>query len=600
MPMNFIYCQYVQMQRTRVNLKFLLPILVALLVVVQFKFFHQFLILLPSLPYRLKTLSAAIQIVNDDDILNTSSSSSSTTTTATTMTMTTTVTAERQINSPTAIAADDSFVVSTFIIPEVPDRSIGEMLRAIIPNANNSFPLSSCSPTSQYKIVITRRSATSTSRAFPNKAGAGVAHGDTHHNETTNATTDTASSSFVEEQWTVESYDEYGQRKTQGGDEFHISFLHDGILTSTKTNITVSAIAIPKDNNDGTYSLDFMSPSLSPDYCMTTNNNKVVCSSSRGTLKLDMVYTCSIGRMTRPSKDHWKHGGYLQKKTYILDNITAPTSITKFEGPSKHLQPQLVDLAKFDKVICFGDSLLSNMCGLWWNKYIYKKPNLEVKGNFGSSIRSDLLLNETFPILEETHGKDLRNVNVSTAIILGSAAWEMSANLGPYPGHFFNDSLAMYHDLVVGVRERYPNVTVVWKSPEAVHLTVLEDECYRKIVTKKCINRVRYISNSIAQYLHEEQKSIMKKLNVPFLDVFDATYLAESWHMAGDCQHYRHWLNKRLLDYFYSAEATKGSLKRRKLQQNIVTDESLNESHVFYNPANPQSSSLPWWDLNLL
>mmetsp|Transcript_1361 Transcript_1361/g.2468 ORF Transcript_1361/g.2468 Transcript_1361/m.2468 type:complete len:203 (-) Transcript_1361:755-1363(-) len=202
--MNFIYCQYVQMQRIRVNLKFLLPILVALLVLVQFKFFHRFLVL-PSLPYHLKTLSTTIQLVYDNDILNTSSStSSSTTTTATTMTMTmtttTTVTVERQINSPsTAIAADESFVISTFSIPEVPDRSIGEVLRAIIPDANNSFPLSSCSPTSQYKIVITRRSATSRSRAFPNKAGTGVAHGDTHHNETTNATTDTASSSFVEE-----------------------------------------------------------------------------------------------------------------------------------------------------------------------------------------------------------------------------------------------------------------------------------------------------------------------------------------------------------------------------------------------------------------
>jgi hypothetical protein len=180
-------------------------------------------------------------------------------------------------------------------------------------------------------------------------------------------------------------------------------------------------------------------------------------------------------------------------------------------------------------------------------------------------------VNETFPLLEKMHGKDLRNTtttatttnnNVSIAIILGSAAWEMSANLGPYPGHFFNHSLAMYQDLVMGVRERYPNVSIFWKSPQAVHLTALDDFCYSD-ENIACVNRVRYISNSIARYLHEEQKRIMYKLKVPILDVFDATYLAESWHMGGDCQHYRHWLNIRLLDYFHSASVKLVSMKRR-------------------------------------
>lgn len=240
---------------------------------------------------------------------------------------------------------DDLSIVSVFRIPKKPDRSIGELLRDIIPDANNSFPLSSCSPTSQYKIIVTTTTFNRT-------------QGD-QQKETNTGT------SF--ETWRVESYDEYGQRKTFGGDEFQISFSHNGM--STGRRFIASAVAIPRDHNDGTYSLEFMTPSLFAGNCVLNNG----CS-SHGTLKLDMVYTCSIGRMTRPSKDHWKHGGYLRGKTYFLYNITGPAFIAKFEGPPKNSQEQeLVDLDKFDKVICFGDSLLGNMCGFWWNKYIFKK-----------------------------------------------------------------------------------------------------------------------------------------------------------------------------------------------------------------------------------
>jgi hypothetical protein len=43
----------------------------------------------------------------------------------------------------------------------------------------------------------------------------------------------------------------------------------------------------------------------------------------------------------------------------------------------------------------------------------------------------------------------------------------------------------------------------------------------------------------------------MEELNVPFLDVWNATYVAGYWHMNNDVLHYRKWLNMRLLDYFY-------------------------------------------------
>jgi len=472
---------------------------------------------------------------------------------------------ETTINAAVIGNPSDDVSIHYIFVPEIPDLSIGEMLRDIIPDANHTFPLSFCSPTSQLKIIITTTTRT---------------HGNGTENDKNMRHRNESISYF--QKWNVETYDEYGKRKTIGGDEFQVSFLHDGIPKNKDMIFKPSAIAIPTDNNDGTYTLDFVTPSLSSDTCVES------CSSF-GTLKVDMVYTCSIGRMTRPSKDNWKHGGYLREKTYFIKNVSAPESIKTFEGPNSN---GLIDLSKFDKVICFGDSLMGNLCGVWWDKYIFKKKNIEFIRNVGSSVRSDLLMNETFPLLEELHGKDLRTSRHpgSTAIILGSAAWEMSANLGPYPGHFFNHSLDMYRDLVTGVRERYPNVTIFWKSPQAVHLTVLQEDCYKE--DRKCVDRVRYISNSIALYLHQEQTRIMKMLNVTVLDVFNATYLGEIWHMEGDCQHYRHWLNRHLLDYFHPKPIPPSSSKRRLRMMLDLSRMDDNDETIYYR------NQYSWWETN--
>jgi hypothetical protein len=53
------------------------------------------------------------------------------------------------------------------------------------------------------------------------------------------------------------------------------------------------------------------------------------------------------------------------------------------------------------------------------------------------------------------------------------------------------------------------------------------------------------------KYLYEEQMKIMKELNVPVLDVFEATYLSSDQHPPGDCAHYVTSFNKLILNYFY-------------------------------------------------
>jgi hypothetical protein len=50
----------------------------------------------------------------------------------------------------------------------------------------------------------------------------------------------------------------------------------------------------------------------------------------------------------------------------------------------------------------------------------------------------------------------------------------------------------------------------------------------------------------------------MKELNVPVLDVFEATYLSSDQHPyhnpGGDAVHYEEPFNKLILSYFYKSE----------------------------------------------
>ena len=44
----------------------------------------------------------------------------------------------------------------------------------------------------------------------------------------------------------------------------------------------------------------------------------------------------------------------------------------------------------------------------------------------------------------------------------------------------------------------------------------------------------------------------MKSFQIPFLDIYDATYLSAAWHRPLDSRHYRPQLNEMMLNWFYS------------------------------------------------
>jgi hypothetical protein len=68
------------------------------------------------------------------------------------------------------------------------------------------------------------------------------------------------------------------------------------------------------------------------------------------------------------------------------------------------------------------------------------------------------------------------------------------------------------------------------------------------------INRIRYMSESRSRYLYNLQKDIMNELNVPFLDLYEATYLSADRLYPSDGRHYKPDLNRMMLSWFYDPD----------------------------------------------
>lgn len=73
-------------------------------------------------------------------------------------------------------------------------------------------------------------------------------------------------------------------------------------------------------------------------------------------------------------------------------------------------------------------------------------------------------------------------------------------------------------------------------------------------------NRIRYMSASRSRHLYKLQKRIMEDLTVPFIDLFEATYLSADQLYPSDGRHYRPDLNRKMIGWFYSQHATESVL----------------------------------------
>ena len=334
--------------------------------------------------------------------------------------------------------------------------------------------------------------------------------------------------------WILQSLDEYGNPKTQGGDEYYITWTDENAVPDAKTNITHAAlVARALDQKDGSYVLDFVTSPMNPNPTFTTG---------RGRLIIHFEYTCGVGRMGQPMKNSWNSAGYTHTD-YHVDNVPLPFH-RKFQPPQTS-----IDLGSYEAVVFLGDSVMGNFIG---EEYHFGKTNIYRAGKNPESALNSQSVSKWLDQLRTGQGDRLHQANQKkTALVVGSSTWDVLNNSVDQWMDWKDHADSLRH-LVQSIRSEYPNVELMWKSATAIHICNPNVEEMALRDRYWGVERVRYMSESRSYDIDQVQKKVMAELQVPVLDVYEATYLAADWSKdPSDARHYYPELNLRMLNWFY-------------------------------------------------
>jgi len=363
----------------------------------------------------------------------------------------------------------------------------------------------------------------------------------------------------VSKPWKLYSIDADGKRKHHGGDEFLLRYeeytprREDDSFDDKAEDIELQAVAIPTDHGDGSYSLGFVSTPMHPKI-------PAQCSDQvERVLSIHFEYTNGIGFMPPPTKAAWSNGGYTHR-SYSLRDCPHRPPITPFRRPNSTAD---IDLGIYEKVFAFGDSAMDQFVRQRPNKKdkYYFQPRIRVGEKLRLPLNSETV-EEVLSLLEEDFGSDLVQTAESSdpdrkgvALIVGSCLWDVLGSEDTLQGSDYADHAEACRTYLQGIRERYPHVTVFWKSPSAVHVHVVDLDRViqhdKEAASLFGTNRLRHMSASRSKHLYTLQKEIMKELDVPVLDVYEATYLSSDMLYPSDGRHYRPDLNRIMLSWFY-------------------------------------------------
>jgi hypothetical protein len=250
-------------------------------------------------------------------------------------------------------------------------------------------------------------------------------------------------------QWIMQSIDANGNDKTMGGDEFYVTYTDN--KPPQKGEHTAAALI--QDLENGSYALDFKTTPMEPN---PENLTGV------GTLTVHFEYSCNIGRAHPPMKATWTKGGATLIH-HSKSNITQPP-IRPFKFP-----PTDIDFSTFDLVVAFGDSMMQTLLREKDYERRYHRENNKTNWHWNpleelNSVSFDHMIEK----LEEWHGvQHLRNSS-NVALLLGSSAWDITAQERQRTRRDFRDHLNTCRRFVLEVQSRYPDVTVIWKAPAAM------------------------------------------------------------------------------------------------------------------------------------
>jgi hypothetical protein len=345
----------------------------------------------------------------------------------------------------------------------------------------------------------------------------------------------------------LETYDEFGTKKTEGGDELYVVYRDYASDSSSKS----THVAFVEDRNDGTYELVF---STTPLHRSPRTGNLTVTGALMGSMTIHVEFTCGIGYMHAPFKDTWFTGGTSGLK-FRLDNVPLPNYET-FQPP-----PELVHLfSKYKLVLSFGDSIQKQFAreksGRMYHDKLLTMANADSAGPT-HPVNVPRLLQE----LEKWHGHEFQNIQKGEkALVLGAAAWDLINPINAtLLGNHFRPHLQGIRDYIQGIRQKYSsNLTIYWKLPYALHplaipvkQCVVDDHCVNCVQARGCRFMIRYLSRSRSRRLYDLQKELLQELNVTTLDFWNTSYLSGERTMKGDARHYSPAFNEMLVQWLF-------------------------------------------------
>jgi hypothetical protein len=345
--------------------------------------------------------------------------------------------------------------------------------------------------------------------------------------------------------WELQAMDVHGNPKAIGGDEFYVTFTDHAVVAlyssqqqQQQQQYHPTAVAEITDLQNGRYRLNFTESPL--------NHRQGRRLLGRGVLTVALQYTCGIGNMYPPTKNHWPSGGHMVVREWQTNKTTLLPSppIHPFQPP--FLSSSLQTLFQKNKhIVPFGDSVMQQ----------FVQPlNLRLKNN-GMCLNTSTVPKWTSK-LDDRHKIDLQQPD--TVLLVSSAAWDIleKDNVAGLEDHRQAMRIFFRH-----VRSKYPKVSIVWKGPTAVHiqvpmLLVLAGDVdairafRRRYGPKSFLDRMRYMSASRSWDLHQAQQQVCRDEGLFFLDVYQASYLSADHTYIGDGRHYEENLNTMMVHWF--------------------------------------------------
>lgn len=457
----------------------------------------------------------------------------------------------------------------SLFLPETPDGSLAERLRRDLSQSSYKEIFSSCSATCQVQLIP----------KCP--------------------------------YWELQTFDEHGAPKTVGGDEFYVTYTDSSIFRfdhddppfeSTRSLVNESsskfkpnpgnftAAAWIMDLQNGRYRLDFQCGPFS----------SCLLGKTTGILTVYFQYTCGIGRMGPPTKGQWSAGGNSVAQYSTTTFIRGPP-LRSFEPPiaTNSTNRNRLNLNDFESVLPVGDSLLRQL--------LKPLPGIRFT-NIGKPLKTSTV-QQWKDHLTHYYGKTGQLQSDRTALLLGSAVWDVLTPDQVSGGEIktWDDHGQAWHELISYIRTTYPKVTIMWKSPTALHVHVpmiqihqgAVNELERHFGKRNFYQRLLYMSASRSWELYQLQKKWCQEENIQWLDVYAATYLAADETEIGDGRHFSSRLNTRMVHWFVNESHVETLWRHRRRMTMSSSSSSLSSNRWLrvVGPLQHQQLCPTWVDV---